>query len=202
MSKKIQRINTPIGEVRYAHLNTPKAAFDDKGAPKYEITLRFKPDDPAWKKFCQEVTAMHKAAGTAPNPIHWETEKDENEKKVKTGFLALRFKTGEQFKPSVFDAYGRPLPEGVKVGNGSMAKVNCSPTPYPGFGGGITLYLNAVQVTELIPYGASTDPSAFGFDIKDPPPPDGMNANESDGSGEPPEETEGGDSSASNSLPF
>ena len=203
MSKKIQRINTPIGEVRFSYLDKPRPAYDDKGKPKFEITLRFKQDDPDWKKFCTEITGMVKAIGErAGNPIHWETEKDENDKKVKTGFLAIRFATGEQFKPAVFDAYGRPLPEGVRVGNGSMARVNCNPAPYEGFGGGITMYLNAVQITELIPYGASSDPSVYNFEVKAPPPPDGMSASESDGSGEPPENMGPADESDDDQLPF
>jgi hypothetical protein len=170
MGKQLQKANTPMGEARWAFLDKPKPAFDGKGDGKFEITVVFKPTDAAWKTWATGITASVKQCNGKQNPIHWETEK-KGDQKVKTGNLAVRFKTGSAFKPKVFDKYNRPLPEGTLVGNGSKVIVNYSPDHYEGFGGGITLYLNAVQIVDLVPYTAQpADAEAYGFAASVPPP--------------------------------
>jgi hypothetical protein len=58
--------------------------------------------------------------------------------------------------------------EGVAIGNESRVRVNYTPAEYDGFGGGITLYLNAVQVVELVPYAKQTA-EAYGFEVDKTP---------------------------------
>ena len=166
---KHERINTPIGEARWAHVQEPKPAYDDKGEPKYCIDVVFDPKDAEWAAWGKDITRRVKECKGKNNPIRWDTEKDDKGEEHKTGKLVVSFKTGAQYKPALFDKYGRPLGEGILVGNGSKVRVNFSPAAYEGFGGGITLYFNALQVLDLVQYAPKTA-EAFGFAAAEPPP--------------------------------
>jgi len=48
------------------------------------------------------------------------------------------------------------------VGNESRVRVSFTPVPYDAFGGGLALYLNAVQVLELVEFGKRSADS-YGF---------------------------------------
>src|ERR1035437_5626793 len=136
------KILTPAGESRFAWLDKPRKAFDENGEPRYEITVVFQKTDPEWIKFCKQIQAMVAETGGKGNPIGWETIKDENDKKQKTGLLKATFHTGIEFPPAVFDKFNRRM-ENPKIGNGSIVKVFCNPSAYKGFGGGVTLYMSA-----------------------------------------------------------
>ena len=171
MAEKHERLLTPIGEARWAHVQEPKAAFDGKGEAKYQIDVVFDPADPEWKKWGGEIGARVKAVKGKNNPVKWDKIKGDDGTEKNTGKCVVTFKTGSKFKPALFDKFGRPMAEGVLVGNGSKVRVNYSPAPYEGFGGGIALYLNAVQVIDLVAYSARKAED-FGFDVSEPPPPE------------------------------
>jgi len=162
---KTEKLLTPIGECKWAHVQEPKPGFSDKDEPKYCINVVFDPKDKAWMKWAEDMKEQAEEAGGG-NPVKWEKIKDpkDESKKVKTGLLTVQFHTGAKFKPGLFDANGVPLADGVLVGNGSKVRVNYSPKEYTGFGGGITLYLNAVQVLELVEFGENKAVD-YGFDF-------------------------------------
>jgi len=197
MSKKYQKACTPIGESRWAFTVEPKKPFQDKGDPKYEITVVFDPNNQEWAAWGAEIKKLVAEVEGKNNPIHWDMKKDDNGGKHKTGMLAVRFKTGEQFKPSVFDKFNRLMES--RIGNGSMVRVNYSPSAYKEFGGGITLYLNAIQVMELVPVSGSTNAADFGFEPSGDPPPAEMQTESDPAVGEPPEQARAEDI---DSLPF
>jgi hypothetical protein len=168
MNEKHERLLTPIGEARWAHVQEPKQPFEGKGEAKYQIDVVFDPADTEWKQWGREITARVKASPGKHNPIKWDVKVDGKGAKVKTGKLMATFKTGARFKPPLFDKFGRPLADGTLIGNGSRVRINYTPAPYEGFGGGITLYLNAVQVVDLVAYAKSA--KDFGFDVTEAPP--------------------------------
>lgn len=97
---------------------------------------------------------------------------------TKAGDEVFKFKTystytnkqGETFKKTVpiYDSKGKPLPENVEVGSGSIVRVAYTVNPYWNNKNmkGIKLYLEAVQVIELKEYGQQ-DAGAFGFGIEE-----------------------------------
>lgn len=177
MAEKNKRLLTPVGFAKWAHLHTPKAPFADKdgrqkGDPKFMIDLCFTVDDPEWKKWASELSAEIKALPeqidkrtgvVTPKQMPIKRELDIDDKP--TGRYYVTFKTGEKFKPPVFDKFGIAIPETILIGNESRVRVAYSPAPYDAFGGGIALYLNAVQVIELVEYRASTA-DAYGFEVQ------------------------------------
>jgi len=173
--EKKERKVTPIGEAKWAHLDKPKAPFEGKGNPKYQIDVVFDPNDEAWKKWAGEVLAHLKSLPEQTNkktgekmlrqsPLKKEFGRDD----MATGRYYVTFKTSDKFKPKVFDKFGKELPEGTLVGNGSKVRVSYLENDFEAFGGGINFYLNAVQVIELVEYGIHSA-SSFGFDVEEEP---------------------------------
>lgn len=177
---KLERCTTPVGESYWAHLHTPKPAFTDpsgvvRGEAKYQLDVVFDPASPEWKAWASALKAKWDAL-----PVQTDKRTGEQVKKVvlfkrqlddndqPTGKVTVTFKTSAKFAPGVFDAYGRPIPPDKQIGNGSLVRVNYSPSAYEGFGGGLTLYLNAVQVVKLIER-APASATAYGFEVQSAP---------------------------------
>lgn len=170
---------TPIGEAKWAHILKPKPAYVDehgqaKGSPKYQIDVVFDPKaDPGWSEWAKAVMAALKAIPAQKsksgdempkqNPIKRELDADDNP----TGRYYVSFKTGEKFKPPVFDKFGKPL-EDVAIGNASKVRVAYVENTYTAFGGGINFYLNAIQVIDLVEF-ASRTAGSYGFAAEEAP---------------------------------
>lgn len=167
MADKKPRYVTPTGFAKWAWVHKAKAPFagDPNKDPKYMIDVCFDPKDPAWEKWGRELRAVAESlAKGAKLPL--KPEMDEADQK--TGRFYVTFKTGEKFKPGVFDRYGNPIPENVMIGNESKVQVSYTVNHYEGFGGGINLYLSAVKVMELVEYkGRSAE--AYGFEVEQMP---------------------------------
>lgn len=168
--KKVTKV-TPVGEAAWAYLNKPKAPFqgDASKGSKYQIDIVFDPTEPAWVAWLANLRDAYAALPgdktKRQSPVKAEVDGNGHE----TGRKFFTAKTGEQFKPRVFDRQGQPMPPEVIVGNGSKVRVSYIENVYDGFGGGINFYLNAVQVMELVEY-AGRDAGGYGFDIETAPP--------------------------------
>ena len=137
-----------IGEARWAHAaHKAKPCYKDErtgtqGAPKFQIDVYFDPASPEWKPWVENIgkqlAALPQQKDKDGDPIKKQKplkrELDENVKP--TGRLYATFKTGEDFRPGVFDKYKRVIPETVLIGNGSKVRVNHSPSTFEGLGGG------------------------------------------------------------------
>jgi len=157
---------TPIVECRWASVHEPKPAFTDpatgkpQGNPRYEIEIVFDPKDAEMKEWASEIQGRVKEKKYDNNVVKPDT--DENGEP--NGRYFVRFRTGEQYPPRVFDTYGNTITPDTMVGNGSKVQVSYNEAEYSGFGGGITLYFNAVCVRELVEYKAD---DGFEFDTSD-----------------------------------
>jgi hypothetical protein len=184
--KKKERFTTPVGEAKWAHIFVPRAFKNPKtgqesGDPKYSIDVVFDPKDPEWSAIGKRVMALVAAVPFAtdkqtnlkiPHEAPFKKELDGNDKP--TGRMIMSIKTNDTFKPGVFDKYNRPFPEDVKIGNGSKVRVNYSEGAYDPFGnsgGGVSFFLNAVQIIELVKY-ESHPAESYGFTPSGEPPPD------------------------------
>jgi hypothetical protein len=172
MAEKKERFLTPMGEIKWAHVHKPQPPFkgDPSKGAKYTVDLVFSVEDPAWKEWASKLKAKvdalpeqvdKKTGEVLRKQIPIKRELDESDKP--TGRFYATFKTGEQYRPGVFDRYKRAIPETVMIGNGSKGRVSYVESPYDGFGGGIALYMNAIQVWDLVEY-QSRSADSFGFD--------------------------------------
>lgn len=176
---KREKGKTPAGEAKWAHLITPKPPFkgEDKD-PKFEIEVHFDPKDSEWGPWAKVITDRvralpqqydHKNAvpGEAPAaipkkyPIKNEIGPDEKP----TGRCYATFRTSAKYKPELFDKFGRPYDDDVRVGNGSKVRIAYSVNEFESFGGGIGLYLEAVQVLDLVDQDKRSAES-YGFEVE------------------------------------
>jgi hypothetical protein len=107
-----------------------------------------------------------------PNmPFKEETQKDKKTgKKSKTGRILITAKSGEKFKPPMFDAKNKRIADDVAIGGGTKFKLDLTIFPYKmtSKNAGITLYINAVQVLDLVEkgIGKSNFEEADGFEYE------------------------------------
>ena len=147
MATKIT-FTTPAGIAVFPKLNAVDVyqPLDKKGKPsgaekrRYITNIKFSDEDHrAVDAFLKKVA---KDLGVEDGKLPWKKSK-------KNGEITLVATSGEKFKPLAVDAKNQKLPADVTIGGGSKIKLNVTVNSYEGFGGGINLYINAVQVLEL-----------------------------------------------------
>lgn len=128
--KKFEPIVTPVGTAHYPRLTEP-----DDMDKRYKISLELSDEDA--EALIQQMNAAAERFGV----------RKKIPAKSKDGIMLFTFKTHKA--PKVVDSQNKPVPAGVRVASGSRVRVRGSLAPYESFEGGITAYLNAVQVVEL-----------------------------------------------------
>ena len=134
---------SPKGEALYPYVDRPDNRFDPEGVFRVDLVV-----DPAVKEHKDFLNFLYKHTpkpGKPPYKKHIDPETGEE-----TPFFVVHFKS--KFKPKVFDAKGNLIEGESNLGMGSKIKVSYSMNEYTGFGGGLNLYLRAIQIIELIPY--------------------------------------------------
>lgn len=140
----MKNFTTPKGAAGYSNLVTPDTKFDAEGKYKTSITL---PADQA--EALMELAREEAQEGLGKKAKNAKMPFEENDDDTVT----FRFKSKK--KPKLFDAKGNPIrnTEDLRVGGGSTIKVKGAFSAYEGFGGGVTAYLNEVQIIKLVDFG-------------------------------------------------
>lgn len=137
MTKKIND-TLPVGTLVFPKVNEPD---DFRGKRTFKTRIKF--DDANHRKVDAWLKKGAKELGHPEAKLPWYKDK-------KTGELTLKVASGEKYPPALLDAKGREVPRAkVQVGGGTRAKVDVNLSYYEGFGGGINLYMNFVQIIEL-----------------------------------------------------
>lgn len=182
MSDKKQQIVTPVGTAYYAHLFKP-AVFEGKTGD-YEISVVF-PGNYTEKlknmidKVLEQAKESEKFKGKKfTRPLLGYQEKDEDDEtfhgatvfKFKMKPEGTNSKTGETFKRkvAVFDA-SKALVKDIAIGNGTTVKVCATIAPYytSKTVHGIGLYMEAVQIIDLVEWTGEKSADSYGFEEED-----------------------------------
>lgn len=149
MTKKIT-FTLPVGEAVFPKLNEIDVyqPTDKKGKPsgaeKRRFITKMKYDDENHRKIDEYLKKQLVKLDLEDGKLPWKPIS----KQDKT--LTLEMTSGEDYPPPFVDAQGNEVPRSkVKIGGGSRLKVNVTVNGYTGFGGGINLYINWVQIIEL-----------------------------------------------------
>jgi hypothetical protein len=151
---------TPKGIASFAHIDTPdtKGQYADN---KFKVTLKLKKGEKVNEAFVKDLRAKAVAAAKQQmadwnkkklehfDPVKDGDEKDEAEKKGTAGFWLVTFKG--KYKPKTVDSKRKTLPTNVRILGGDVIKVAYGTKPFEKAvqsKGGISLYLNAVQLLE------------------------------------------------------
>lgn len=167
MAKK-ERFITPFGTLIWPKLNTPDTYTPKRGAPKtrYVVNIGFEPE--VTKKL--QAFLKKKAKELLPDvkdpklPI----------KADKEGRMYLTGTSGVKYRPAVFDAKNNKIPASVEIGGGTVARVDFTIAVFEisADNSGINLYINSVQVKELVESGfgkSNFDEVEDGFAYSGPP---------------------------------
>lgn len=148
MATKKVRLLLPKGTLVWPKLNTPDVyqPTDKNGRPKGEPKVRWltrvelSPED--LERVEERLKKIAADEGVDEPKLPIKTDK-------KTGKLSIEAASGVDYKPLITDAKQNKIPDDVTIGGGTVAKLDVSVNVYPMQGGGINLYLNAVQVLKL-----------------------------------------------------
>lgn len=154
----------------YPKLNEPDVYTPKRGKPgkpKYKTDWS-EPNEAAEKKLQDYLLKI--AAKLCPGADvnsedfgkPWKVNKEGQT--VFTTSTGMTNKAGVTVRPPVFDAKNQSVPVTQSIGGGTKGRLNMSVGVYPDEDG-ITLYLNQVQITELVEsqYGKSAFEEADGF---------------------------------------
>lgn len=145
MSKKKQFIS-PKGTAAYAWITKADTKFNPEGVFKTNLVV----DAKAAAPFIEAIREAYVEDQGAKKLSKANLSYDENE----DGTVSFKFKS--QHKPKIFDSKGKPVVGDPKIGNGSVVKISGGFGPYDkGANCGCTLYLNAVQIIDLVEWAGS-----------------------------------------------
>jgi hypothetical protein len=185
LSKKIERMTTPIGVAKYPRLVVPNTKFNPDG--EYQVTLIISVDEAAelmsqldqkaqeaYDEAVQDLKDKKKHADANKviknEPYSIAVDEEGNE----TGDVEFKFRMKAKitkddkvytFAPKLYNKNAEEIKdkEGLFVGSGSTMRVNFSTSPYYVAGtrsAGVSLKLNAVQLIDIVSGG---DATSFGF---------------------------------------
>ena len=174
MAKNVfTKITSPRGAALYPFLKTPEVYEGQEVG--YTIQAMFSKEDTD-----RIIEALEKELDKAKKSDSfkgkkWSRDPHMGYRENKDGDIVFKFKTkatvktrsGEEVKRTVpvFDAKGNSID--VAIGNGSIVRIAFQVVPFHKSStlNGVTLFLDAVQVIELVEYGGNNNnANAFGFD--------------------------------------
>jgi hypothetical protein len=192
MSKERTVITSPAGILRMGFITKPSTKFKAEG--EYTAIIALDPEAKGVSELKAQLEAAAKASlasalkdakdGKAKKaiegcelhtPLNSEVDNDGND----TGLLVLKAankavmkkKDGETFekKIALFDAKGKPITLPPKIGKGTKCKLAFIIAPFCMVATkkvGVTLWLEAVQIIDLVEYGGG-DAASYGFGEED-----------------------------------
>lgn len=148
---------TPKVSAGYAKFLYEKDIEGKFASNKYKLEVRLPKGDDDVEAFVKKIMAAHaEAGGNSYEPVK-DGDKIESKSDKRMDFARghylMTFKSTRQ--PTLVDAKKQPLT--TEVNGGDLIKVAFNAKPYDAFGGGLALYLNAVQLIEKRGGGGVSD---------------------------------------------
>ena len=160
----MEKFTTPKAPCLYPFLQQPNVSKTGEYEDTFQITLVLDPQDKEHHELLKHIKRLHEESKgkEEKKPIKKHTDLEGNE----TGKYMVRFKTKAQYLDHVptFDAKGNKILRDKNfVANDSIVRVSWSYGFYKQGGGGVSLYLNGVQIIDLIEWSGG-DAEDYGFD--------------------------------------
>jgi hypothetical protein len=149
---KLKNIITPKGILSWPYIAKPDTRYNPDGV--YKTSLIVSAADAATLiETCKEVfTAEYGTSKLAKANMPYEVNDE-------SGEVTFKFKSKRQ--PKIYDAKGNAINKIPQIASGTLAKVATAMNPYQtGINTGVSLYLNDVQILELVEYGGGAKFSA------------------------------------------
>lgn len=180
MAKK-QTFVTPKGTAKFPWLSKPDTRFNPAGV--YSVILLLETGSEECDKLTEMIGTFYEekrdeAQALTPkkklklNDPPYREDLDENDEP--TGYTRFKFKMNASFedkqgnkvemKPLLFDSKGKEIKKEIAIYGGSTIKVAFSMVPYNTKGFGIVLYIQGVQIIELVTSSRSAESMGFGVE--------------------------------------
>lgn len=148
---------TPKVSAGYAKFLYEKDTEGKYASDKYKLEVRMPKGDDEVEKFVAGIMKAHEeAGGNSYAPVKdGDAIESKSDKRLDfaKGHYLMTFKSTRA--PTMVDAKKQPLK--TEVSGGDLIKVAFNAKPYDAFGGGLALYLNAVQLIEKRGGGGVSD---------------------------------------------
>lgn len=172
MAKDKVKPITLRGTIYWAHIVKPEQ-YEGKDTGYYSVLVELESEEKTnkLKSFLEDFWEENKPEGK----LSPKAELNLSVKETPDGNEAFKAKTkaydeddnGTKVKRKIpiFKGDGTPMEAGTLIGNGSKVQINVTPSAYrtSTTNYGVTLFLNAIQVDDLIPYGVK-DAAGYGFE--------------------------------------
>ena len=154
----MDRVVSPRGNVTWAYIERPNTKFSEEG--EYQLAFTIPRKDA--KKFMAQIdgwmdeSLKDSGASKQADPPYKEDGDDVLFKFKQKPFF--KSKTGEKRKVTIRLIDSKLHPCNASIGRGSEVKVSFRPVTWMVQGGaGVTMYMDAVQIINLIPYNPVAD---------------------------------------------
>jgi len=147
---------SPKGTAEWPWLCNPDTRYDSDGV--YKTNLMVSKDDAKDIMSKAKQIFIEEFGDKSVSKAKWPFEVDEQ-----SGGVRLKAKSAK--KPVLYDAKGQVIKEDLNIGNGSALKISGTMSTYNAGGNtGVTMYINAVQVIDLVEFGgAAFEPVEDGY---------------------------------------
>ena len=141
------KFTSPKGAAMWPWLSKPDTRYDAEGKYKSDLIVK-KEDAKEFVELAKQVF-IEEFGEKSLSKAKWPYMNDDE-----AGGLKIRAKSSK--KPMLVDAKGNVIKGDLAVGNGSTIKLAGVLTSYSAGGNiGVTAYLNAVQIIDLVEFGGS-----------------------------------------------
>ena len=170
------QIVTPVMTLQWAKLFDPEEPMDEGKSREWSVEGLMDANDPALLDFITRLETEFQTlngSGAKVDKNGWPFgEQIDKESGKATGMFRFRFKRKETSNkgntlppPVIVCAKRQPWPADTLIGNGSKGRVAFDPygwdSPTTRGAKGMSLWLNMVQVIELVPYARATPEDTF-----------------------------------------
>jgi hypothetical protein len=151
-SKKFKQAVSPIGTLSWPWLTKPDTRYNAEGVYKTSLIVNDVDAKPLMDLCTEVFIAEFGQAKLKKAVMPFDEELDANGNP--TGNIVFKFKSKRA--PGLFDAKAKPIAKTLNVASGTTAKIATALNPYAtGVNTGVSMYLNDVQILELVEYGAN-----------------------------------------------
>ncbi len=144
---KLKNALTPKGILSWPYIARPDTRYNPEGVYKTSLVVPVAEAE----KLMEECKAafVNEYGQTKLAKAHLPFEVNDEDSTV-----TFKFKSKRQ--PKIYDAKGTPIKKVPQIASGTLAKVATAINPYAtGINVGVSLYLNDVQIIDLVEYGGA-----------------------------------------------
>jgi hypothetical protein len=144
---KLKNAITPKGVMSWPYIAKPDTRYNPEGVYKTSLVVSSADAESLMKTCTDSFVAEYGSSKLAKANMPFEVNEE-------AGEVTFKFKSKRQ--PKAYDAKGKLITKMPQIASGTVAKIATAINPYQtGINTGVSLYLNDVQIIDLVEYGGA-----------------------------------------------